>query len=113
MMTNRLHRPIKVEGSTTKVSTSCGNIYITINTIDNKPMEVFLNIGKAGGCAASQMESLGRIVSLGLQGNVDVEDIIKGLDGIRCHIPKGDVLSCADAVAKTLQKESKIIKKEE
>jgi len=43
-------RPETVAGTTYKVSTSYGNLYITINNdVNGRPFEIFANIGKAGG----------------------------------------------------------------
>jgi ribonucleoside-diphosphate reductase alpha chain len=69
---------------------------------------VFNQMGKAGGCAASQSEAIGRLVSLALRSGVQPDTIIKQLKGISCHLPSwggnGDkILSCADAVAKAIE----------
>jgi ribonucleoside-diphosphate reductase alpha chain len=68
---------------------------------------MFNQIGKAGGCAASQSEAIGRLVSLAFRSGVEPEDIIRQLKGISCHTPvwyrEGKILSCADAVAKAIE----------
>ncbi|MBP2673674.1 MAG: ribonucleoside-diphosphate reductase, partial [Deltaproteobacteria bacterium] len=61
-----------------------------------------------GGCAASQSEAIGRLVSLALRSGVQPEMIIKQLKGISCHLPTwvgngGKILSCADAVSKAIE----------
>lgn len=63
--------------------------------------EVFLNMGKAGGCAA-QCESIGRLISYSLRIGGDINEIIKVIKGIRCHQPSEESLSCADAIAEIL-----------
>jgi ribonucleoside-diphosphate reductase alpha chain len=102
-------RPSVIRGSTRLMKTGCGNLYITINEDENgKPFEVFTNIGKAGGCAASQAEAIGRLISLTLRSDIISEEIIKQLKGISCHEPSwyegGKVLSCSDAIAKALER---------
>ena len=62
-----------LNGKTVRVKTGCGYMYITVNQKGDKPFEVFLEIGKAGGCVSSQSEALGRLVSLCLRNNIDVE----------------------------------------
>ncbi|MFA4990998.1 MAG: vitamin B12-dependent ribonucleotide reductase [Candidatus Omnitrophota bacterium] len=101
-------RPIVTKGTTTKVATGCGNLYITINVDDNNlPFEVFIQMGKAGGCAASQLEAIGRLVSLALRSGVENSKIVEQLRGIRCPSPSwektGRIFSCSDAIARVLE----------
>ncbi len=102
-------RPQVVTGTTTKVTTGCGNLYITINEDEEgRPFEVFMQIGKAGGCAASQLEAIGRLVSLALRSGIDLKSIIDQLRGIRCPSPswskEGRIFSCADAIARVIER---------
>jgi ribonucleoside-diphosphate reductase alpha chain len=102
-------RPMVIKGATRLLKTGCGNLYVTINEDENgRPFEVFTNIGKAGGCASSQAEAIGRLISLALRSNIEPEEIVKQLKGISCHQPTwhegGRVLSCSDAIAKALEK---------
>ena len=102
-------RPEVIIGTTTKVSTGCGNLYVTINVDEeNKPFELFTQMGKAGGCAASQLEAIGRLVSLGFRSGIEVKVIIEQLRNIRCPSPsweKGQrIFSCADAIARVIER---------
>ena len=101
-------RPPVVTGTTTKITTGCGNLYITINEDEQgRPFEVFMQMGKAGGCAASQLEAIGRLVSLALRADIDLKSIIDQLRGIRCPSPswskEGRIFSCADAIARVIE----------
>ncbi len=102
-------RPEVISGTTTKVATGCGNLYVTINTDEEgKPFELFTQMGKAGGCAASQLEAIGRLVSLAFRSDIEVKSIIEQLRNIRCPSPsweKGQrIFSCADAIARVIEK---------
>jgi len=101
-------RPQVTVGTTRKMNTGCGNLYVTINSDDRGMFEVFTAMGKAGGCAASQNEAIGRLTSLALRSNVAPHVIIEQLMGISCHKPAweqgGRILSCADAIAKAIQR---------
>lgn len=99
-------RPATVDGATHRVGTGCGNLYVTINRSDAGPFEVFAHMGKAGGCAASYTEAIGRLVSLSLRANVEPHAIVKQLRGVRCPSPgrdaEGKVFSCADGIGRAL-----------
>lgn len=102
-------RPEVIIGTTTKVTTGCGNLYITINQDEEGNFfEIFTQMGKAGGCAASQLEAVGRLVSLALRGDIDIKVIVEQLKGIRCPSPSWangkKIFSCADAIARVLEK---------
>jgi len=97
-----------IHGSTRKIRTGCGNLYVTINEDEEGNLfEIFNQIGKAGGCAASQSEAIGRLVSLAFRSGIEPEDVIRQLKGISCHAPvwyhEGKILSCSDAVAKAIE----------
>ncbi len=100
-------RPKALRGWTYQMQTGCGPLYITVNEDKNGLFELFTTMGKAGGCAASQSEAIGRMVSLAWRSGVQARQVIKQLLGISCHCPSGfgdnRVLSCADAVAKAIQ----------
>jgi ribonucleoside-diphosphate reductase alpha chain len=100
-------RPELTTGVTRRIRTGCGNLYVTINEDEHEPVEVFCQMGKAGGCAASQSEALSRMVSLALRSHVAPAEIAKELTGISCHRlawQNGNrILSCADAMGKALE----------
>jgi ribonucleoside-diphosphate reductase alpha chain len=100
-------RPRALKGSTYQMQTGCGPLYITINEDDAGVFELFTTMGKAGGCASSQCEAIGRLVSLAWRSGVQARQAVKQMIGITCHKPAGfgenRVTSCADAVAKAIQ----------
>lgn len=58
-------RPMVVQGSTYQVETPVGQAYITINTNGgNQPLEMFVNVGKAGSDVTAMAEAVGRLISL-------------------------------------------------
>ncbi len=99
-------RPEAVSGETRRVGTGCGHLYVTVNHDEHGPFELFAQIGKAGGCAASQTEAIGRLISLSLRAGVDAGAIATQLRGVRCPSPawnRGEkVYSCADGIGQAL-----------
>ncbi len=102
-------RPDVIKGTTRIMKTGCGNIYVTINEDEEGHLfELFTSMGKAGGCAASQSEAIGRLVSLAFRSNIEPDEVIKQLKGIMCHSPTwhegGRILSCSDGIANALER---------
>ncbi len=61
-------RPYMVSGSTYKMNTPVGTAFITINEDENgDPLEMFINVGKAGSDVAAMAEALGRSISTALK----------------------------------------------
>ncbi len=101
-------RPEVIWGLTRKMPTGCGTLYVTVNMDEQRHLfEVFTNMGKAGGCSASQAEAISRLISLALRAGIKSEEIVKQIKGIRCPMMtwwKGDkILSCADAIGKAIE----------
>lgn len=61
-------RPFMVKGSTYKLKTPVGSAFITINQDESgEPLEVFINIGRAGSDVAAMADALGRTISTALR----------------------------------------------
>ena len=90
------------------IKTGYGNLYVTVNTYDNKPFEVFVQIGKSGYTTMADAEATGRLVSLALRSGISVEDVVEQLTGIGGSSPvfsEGKlVMSIPDAIATVLRK---------
>jgi ribonucleoside-diphosphate reductase alpha chain len=103
-------RPEETNGVTRLITTGCGKLYVTVNQDEDGFCEVFAQMGKTGGCASSQIESTGRLISLALRSGVHIEAIVKQINGIRCPHSMWQngrqVLSCPDAIAQVLSQVS-------
>jgi ribonucleoside-diphosphate reductase alpha chain len=102
-------RPTIMRGSTYKVTTSYGDLYVTINDdLQGRPFEVFATIGKAGGFFSAKSEAICRLVSLALRANIPPEEVIRQIKGIRGPMPSwsegGMILSLPDAIAQILER---------
>ena len=101
-------RPEIMNGSTYRIKTGYGKLYVTVNN-DEKgvPFEVFATIGKSGGFFQEQSEAICRLISLALRSGVAAGEVSGDLKGIRGPMPvftdKGTVLSLPDALGKILE----------
>lgn len=108
-------RPMVVHGSTYKVETPVGQAFITINTNGGRqPLEVFINVGKAGSDVTAMAEALGRVISLTFRLASPVTPIERahkiaaeliGIGGARSlGFGENRVRSLPDAVAKVIDR---------
>jgi ribonucleoside-diphosphate reductase alpha chain len=100
-------RPEELSGKTIGWKTGCGMLYVTVNfDEDGKPLEIFVNDGGAGGCM-SQSAAITKVISLGLRSGLPTDAIVKKIKGIRCPSCTNRglrVLSCPDAIARTIER---------
>jgi len=91
-------RPRRLRGATYETATGCGEVFVSCNDQDGKLFEVFIKLGKSGGCGSATMEGLGRAISIGLRSGTSPLDLAKTLGGIQCHKSP----SCIDAVGRAI-----------
>lgn len=101
-------RPDLLQGFTEKIRTGYGNLYVTVNTLNGKPFEVFAQIGKSGYTTMADTEAVCRLISLAFRSGVKLEAVVEQLVGIGgasqiCQ-EGGIVTSIPDAIAKVLKK---------
>ncbi|MFL5626045.1 MAG: LAGLIDADG family homing endonuclease [Ktedonobacteraceae bacterium] len=116
-------RPAVVQGYTRQVSAPEGKINVTINSDEHGPLEVFVNVGKAGSDIAALAEALGRLISLNLRilsplsQNERAKEIAEQLRGIGGSRSVGfgmqQVRSLPDAVARALEMHMETVDAEE
>lgn len=108
-------RPAVVHGSTYQIETPMGQAYITINTNGGEqPLEVFVNVGKAGSDVTAMAEAMGRLISLVLRVASPISPMERahrvaseliGIGGARSlGFGENRVRSLPDAVAKAIDR---------
>ncbi len=99
-------RPDVLKGTTRKMTSPLGDVFVTINEADGQPFEVFATLGKAGSVAMADVEAIGRLISLALRFGIPVSDIYTQLRGISSDRAVGfganKVHSVPDAIAQAI-----------
>ncbi len=100
-------RPQLLRGTTRKMNSPLGDVYVTINEDDgHHPFEVFATLGKAGSIAMADTEAIGRLISLALRFGIPVSEVHQQLRGISSDRAIGfgqnKVLSVPDAIAQAI-----------
>jgi ribonucleoside-diphosphate reductase alpha chain len=103
-------RPKELAGKTYICQSGCCRLYVTVNLLDNKPIEVFIRTVGSGGCDANN-SALGRAISTGLQSGVPYQKFVKQFGKVNCIAaiknPASEGLSCADVVGRCIDLASK------
>lgn len=106
-------RPVKVNGATYRLKTPVGTAFITVNHDEyGAPVEVFINIGRAGSDILAMAEALGRLISKSLKFGshlstreraIIVIEQLQGISGARSvGFGVDKISSLPDAIAKAL-----------
>ena len=75
-------RPESLVGRTHKTRAGTQTAYVTVNRDNDRPVEVFVSVGKSGTGIMEMGEALGRLASIGLQQGLNLGDLIDQLDGV-------------------------------
>jgi ribonucleoside-diphosphate reductase alpha chain len=102
-------RPEMLRGTTRRVETPLGTLYVTITEDDKgQPFEVFMSLGKAGGALMADVEAVGRLISLALRSGIPMKEIHRQLRGISSDrvigLGPSKVLSVPDAVGIAIER---------
>jgi len=58
------------------------SLYVTVNLLNDMPIEIFMASGKSGNVVNGLCMGLGRLASLALRSGTSVEEVVKSLEGI-------------------------------
>ena len=102
-------RPELLKGSTRRVESPLGTMYVTITEDDKgQPFEIFMSLGKAGGALMADVEAIGRLISLALRSGIPMKEVYRQLRGISSDRAVGlgpsKVLSVPDAIGIAIEK---------
>jgi ribonucleoside-diphosphate reductase alpha chain len=99
-------RPDVITGTTYTIKTGYGELFVTINSKDNRPFEILCQLGKSGASEMAKAEAIGRLCSVMLRARIHPKVIVEQLSGIvgseSIFSKYGLVKSIPDAVAKIL-----------
>jgi len=109
-ISNSIDRPKELAGRTYLCQSGCCRLYVTVNLLDGKPMEVFIRTVGNGGCDANS-SALGRAISTGLQNGVPYGKFVKQFAKVNCisaiKNPSSEGHSCADVVGRCIELSAK------
>ncbi len=77
-----IERPSRLDGFTAAKETPVGKLFLTLNTLEGHPVELFAQIGKAGSDLSAFTEAIARLVSIALRSGVDPQEVADQLQGI-------------------------------
>lgn len=97
-------RPTTTSGYTIKKRVGCGTIYVTINSDDISPIEVFITLGKAGGCIGTLLGVIAKMISLALRSDAEIEEVLRYIEEIPCPKTAPGAIGCPEAIAYSIKK---------
>lgn len=100
-----ISRPKELSGRTYLCRSGCCSLYVTVNLLEQKPIEVFIRT-VGSGCEANS-NALGRAISTGLQNGVPYHKFVKQFGKVNCvsaiRNPSSEGFSCADVVGRCIE----------
>jgi ribonucleoside-diphosphate reductase alpha chain len=98
-------RPKELAGRTYLCQSGCCRLYVTVNLLEGKPIEVFIRTVGMGGCEANS-NAIGRAISTGLQNGVPYQKFVRQFAKVSCisavKNPASEGHSCADVVGRCI-----------
>lgn len=105
-----LERPKELAGRTYLCQSGCCRLYVTVNLLDGRPIEVFIRTVGSGGCDANN-SALGRAISTGLQNGVPYQKFVRQFRKVNCisaiKNSSSEGRSCADVVGRCIDLSAK------
>lgn len=105
-----IDRPKELSGRTYLCQSGCCQLYVTVNLMEGKPMEVFIRTVGNRGCDANS-NALGRAISTALQNGVPYGKFVKQFAKVNCisaiKNPASEGHSCADVVGRCIELSAK------
>ena len=99
-------RPEIIHGTTYTIPTGYGELFITVNSYNDRPFEILCQLGKSGASEMAKAEAIGRLASVMLRCSIHPRIIVEQLSGIvgneSVFSKYGLVKSIPDAVSKVL-----------
>lgn len=100
-----ISRPKELAGRTYLCQSGCCRLYVTVNLLEGKPIEVFIRTVGQGGCEANS-NAIGRAISTGLQNGVPYQKFVRQFAKVSCISAVKNAASeghsCADVVGRCL-----------
>jgi len=80
---NPCPRPSVVGGTTAKITSDLGKLYVTINNHNGDPIEIFLSMSDISNDISSILNALARVTSVAMKYNTPIEELCKSLRKIK------------------------------
>lgn len=100
----KINRPKTLPSVTYREKVACGTLYVTITSYEDEPFEIFIAMGKVGGCISTLNSILARVMSIALRSGTDIEKLLDQLDNQSCPNSSPVAGSCPQGVANAIRR---------